>query len=386
MSDHPRPVTIRDIAASCGLSTATISLALRNHPSISKATRERVAKFAAEMGYRANPLMAAHWETVRARKPATFQAIIAVINDWETVPQMQTNPWLAPAYAELTARASALGYGTEEFSVAGPDHATRCANLSSLLKVLHARGVYAIAALFSAHPGIYVDLSERMSTFASVFIGAAYRNTAMTMRDLRHIPYHRVNPDYYGNMLMLLESLKAAGYERPGFWPNSWAEARIAGEGTAAFNFWIQSLPASDQIPVKWTRWKVDPPLEEFRRLFLRWLTAKRPDVVICQNFEVKEWIGSLGLDIPRDIGLVHTDLGPPEGQWSGIDCQLGRVAAAGIDLLTAHLHRNERGIPATPKDVRIEGVWAQGKTTRRRGRSDSGRHKPNQTQSKDRR
>lgn len=366
MPDSPRPVTIRDLSAACGLSIATISLALRDHPRISQATRTRVAKVAAELGYRANPLMAAHWATVRARKPATFQAVIAVINDWETAPRMATNPWIAPIYAALTTRADALGYRTAEFSVAGPNHAARCANLASLLRVLKARGIYAIATLFSAHPSIYTDLAEQLRDFAPVFIYAEYKHVEKAMHDLRHIPFHRVNPDHYGNMLALLDALKAAGYKRPGFWPNSWAEARTAGEGTAAFNFWIQSLPTADQLPVKWTKWKVDPPLEEFRRQFLNWLPARKPDVVICQNFEVKEWIESLGLKIPRDVGLAHTDLGPPERNWSGIDCRLGQVASAGIDLLTAHLHRNERGVPLTPKDVRIEGIWVRGETTRK--------------------
>lgn len=187
------------------------------------------------------------------------------------------------------------------------------------------------------------------------------------MRDLRHLPFHRTNPDHYANMLTLLDSLKSAGYRRPGFWPNSYAEARVAGESTAAFNFWIQSLPSADLIPVDWTKWQVNPPIEVARKQFLKWLPAKKPDVVIGQMFEVRDWITSLGLKIPQDIGLVHPDLGPPEAGWSGIDCRLPGIASAGIDLLTAHLHCNEREVPEISKDVKIEGVWVQGKTTHTR-------------------
>ncbi len=366
MPDSFRPVTIRDLAAKSGLSIATISLALRNHPRISRATRERVSGLAREMGYKANPMMAAHWATVRARKPPTFQAVIAVLNDWETVPRMQTYRWLAPAYEAMVRCAMELGYSVEEFSVAGPDHPTRCAKLAATLKVLKARGIYAIAPFFSAHPITYTESLPLLDGFANVFICAEYKHVEHEMRDLRHLPFHRTNPDLYGNMLTLLDALRSAGYRRPGFWPNTWGEARTAGESSAAFNFWIQSLPAADQIPVQWTKWQVDPPLETSRRQFLKWLPARKPDVVICQLIEVRDWIRSLGLKIPRDIGLVHTDLGPPEADWSGIDCRMPGVAAAGIDLLTSHLHRNERGIPNIPKDVKIEGVWVQGKTTAR--------------------
>src|SRR4051812_50120095 len=49
-------VTLRDIAARLGLSVATVSrsLARREDPFISRATRERVLACAAELGYQAN--------------------------------------------------------------------------------------------------------------------------------------------------------------------------------------------------------------------------------------------------------------------------------------------------------------------------------------------
>ncbi len=361
---YPRPVTIRDLATATGLSIATISLAMRNHPRISCSTRERVQAAARELGYRVNPMMAAHWETIRARKTVSFQSVIAVISDWETVPHLQAYPWIMPVFSALQARADALGYRLEEFSIAAATPGLRTANLQRVLRMLKARGIYAFATIFSAHPSVYVDAREALHEFASVFICAEYKHIEHSMRGLCHIPFHRANPDHYGNMLQLVERLRDAGYVRPGFWPNSWAEARLAGETTAAFNFAIQVLPAKNQLTVRWPKWKVDPPLEASRRDFLSWLREKKPDVVIGQRFEVKAWIESLGLRIPQDIGLAHTDLGPPEVGWSGMDCLLPRVAAAGADLLTAHLHRNERGLPDIPKDVRIEGVWVQGATT----------------------
>lgn len=46
--------TIYDIAGRIGMSHATVSRALRNHPAISRATRDRVQKLADEMNYRPN--------------------------------------------------------------------------------------------------------------------------------------------------------------------------------------------------------------------------------------------------------------------------------------------------------------------------------------------
>lgn len=47
-------VSIKDIAANCGVSVATVSKALNGQTDISKATRERIRKIAEEMGYTPN--------------------------------------------------------------------------------------------------------------------------------------------------------------------------------------------------------------------------------------------------------------------------------------------------------------------------------------------
>ena len=48
------PVKMKDIARDLGVSVVTISKALRDHPDISKATRERILLRVKELGYRPN--------------------------------------------------------------------------------------------------------------------------------------------------------------------------------------------------------------------------------------------------------------------------------------------------------------------------------------------
>lgn len=50
-TDRPRPVTMRDIAERCGVTTATVSLALRHDRRLSAATTARVQAVAEELGY-----------------------------------------------------------------------------------------------------------------------------------------------------------------------------------------------------------------------------------------------------------------------------------------------------------------------------------------------
>jgi len=46
---------MKDVASAAGVCPATVSLALRNHPSIPEKTRERIRKVADDLGYLPNP-------------------------------------------------------------------------------------------------------------------------------------------------------------------------------------------------------------------------------------------------------------------------------------------------------------------------------------------
>lgn len=53
---RPHPTSINDIARALNVSASTVSRALKDHPDISKATRQRIQAFAREMNYRPNAL------------------------------------------------------------------------------------------------------------------------------------------------------------------------------------------------------------------------------------------------------------------------------------------------------------------------------------------
>lgn len=59
MDDQPESLTMQDVATAAGVDRTTVSLALRNHPRISLATRKRVQQVADELGYRTHPLVSA---------------------------------------------------------------------------------------------------------------------------------------------------------------------------------------------------------------------------------------------------------------------------------------------------------------------------------------
>ena len=82
-------VTVYDIAEKLGVSHAKVSLALRNHPSISEKRREQVKKKAAEMGYVPDPHLAALAAHRRTISPSQIRSAIAWINHWEQPEQLR---------------------------------------------------------------------------------------------------------------------------------------------------------------------------------------------------------------------------------------------------------------------------------------------------------
>jgi LacI family transcriptional regulator len=52
-------------------------------------------------------------------------------------------------------------------------------------------------------------------------------------------------------------------------------------------------------------------------------------------------------------------------GEFSGVDENPQVVGAAAADFIAGMIHRNERGVPAMPQRVLIEGSWIDGRTVR---------------------
>ena len=91
-----------------------------------------------------------------------------------------------------------------------------------------------------------------------------------------------------------------------------------------------------------------------------------KPDVIVCTHPEIRDWVGALGLECPRDIGLAHLDLTPELEGWSGMHQNNEAVGAFAVDLVIGQLHHNEVGIPDRPKCMMIESQWVSGHTLRK--------------------
>lgn len=80
MNDSTGPATIDDVAREAGVSTATVSRALRNHPYVADATRRRVQEAATRLRYVANPNAA----RLASGATSTVGLLAPVLTSWYT--------------------------------------------------------------------------------------------------------------------------------------------------------------------------------------------------------------------------------------------------------------------------------------------------------------
>ena len=139
-------ITMADIAHKAGVTTATVSMALRNHPRVSKKTQQKIQQLAAAMGYTPDPLVQALMaqrgnRSSSNRLTANQHAAIknlAIVSLW---PEDSANPWpndplYQPYHHGMQERAHELGYETRIFPCDTETH-----NIRKLTRTLDARGI-----------------------------------------------------------------------------------------------------------------------------------------------------------------------------------------------------------------------------------------------------
>lgn len=335
--------TTREIAARIGLSKSTVSLALRDDPRIPIATRERVQREAAAMGYRPNPVLSQMMRSMRAAKPMEGRATIGLLHGFEDPKQARTNPYHSAWAAGARSRAEQLGYFVDELWIKEPGMSAR-----RLTGIIRARG---INALLIAPLPEKARLDLQWEYFCAVTAGHKLEEPRLS----------RVVPNHLHVILLCLNELLRLGYRRIGL--------VLSEELTPPVRFQLKA-------PVLWLQSElgITPPIEPLdvlpkrRAAFGAWVKTHKLDAIITSSRLPVTWLEELGYRVPDDIGVACSSLTiAPEG-FSGVDQQPERFGAAATDLLVAQMNRTEYGVPANPKTVMTDVAWRPGMSLRQVG------------------
>ncbi len=332
-----------DVARLAGVHGSTVSLALRNHPSIPEATRERVVKAAEQIGYKTNPLVSALMSFRRSTGEVPRHTTLAFVTSSRPTNAWRESRTLRDQLAGAQERAQTLGYHIEEFPLYAPGVTPARYN-----QMLRNRGIIGL---------IIAPLRNENDTLPIQWEHFTAVATAFTLRR-PNIP--RVGSDHGHSILMAIEQCRRRGYKRIGLAVQRSIMARVEHQWMAGYLVECANRPSRPALPpLVADNWS--------EAIFRKWFKAHRPDVILTGGdyASVLGWLKNANVDVPGQVAVVSLDLHVRDGSVAGIDQHSEELGAAVVDHLVARLHRNERG--PLPRETRLHvmGEWLEGATLR---------------------
>ncbi len=355
-------VSLDHLAKLAGVHKATVSRALRNHPTIPKTTRDRIQDIARKEGYRPNPLVAMYQAQARSSRPTAMQAAMGWLNDYPNASSWNEFPWLRGYLAGARQRCADMGYRLEEISLTVSPGSSYEEEVKRVGKVLRSNGIYGIILPLMLN---YQYLLSEWDNWVVSLIGSGHLRPPAGMEGFQAQFYPQRFPiadrDLYFNMRLAFQNLLQLGYLRIGLVYSRYNDAEANGLAQAAYLVEQVQLPESERIPILFLeRFKEGRPIA-----FDKWLEKTKPEAILCINPVVRDWIEELGVKVPKDIGLANLNLVADVSDWSGVNEQHEEIGASAVDILIGALSRNELGLPSQPRKVLIPGEWIPGSTLR---------------------
>lgn len=334
------------IARQIGISPAAVSLALRDSPKISEATRRKVQKLAKRRGYRPSAKIAELMAQVRAHREADSEGCLGLISFFDHPRPWELSAHLAGIYASMQKRAYDLGYRLEPLWLRAPGMTSR--RCRSILDARNIRGLLCMGS-----PMLDIQFPEDLDHYAIVTLGLSIKT-----------PLHRVTSHFFNDATYTLNKVYALGYRRPGLVIGGYEEVRTAYARGAYLGWYERQLPREKPVPVLRLDWAEERP-------FLAWFERYRPDVIIVVLLtdaipELARLLKRNGHAVPRQLGVaVITHFLEGTG-FSGMQQNQALMGAWAVELLAARIMNRDFGIPTHPRLEMVDSCWIDGNTLRR--------------------
>lgn len=338
------PPNIRELARQLGLSTATVSYALRHHPRISEKTRQRVLEAAKATGYRPNVMVNALMTQVRQRAVHARPSgdVIAYLHAYEKEDGWLLTPSLKEQYEGAYERGRELGFGVKALWLGHRGELSR-----NTWRIMHARGIR--GAIIAPVPIKEMKALE----FAWNMISSVAISYTFSQHPVSRIVHHHLR-----GIGECFSKLRALGYKRIGL--AMYREDDMEHIWMAGF-LAAQQVHHAFRLPILIME---DPTVPN---PFLEWYDRYRPDVVITVHgwgHLPLQWLQKRGLRVPEDVGYASLDVATDQiGKIAGTVQDNAGVGGAALASVASSLLHNEIGLPTKPMTTMIDGRWVEGPT-----------------------
>lgn len=336
-----RPGT-REVARAAGVSSATVSRALRGDPRISEETRAVVGEAARSLGYAPSPLVAALMHQVRQGN-VDGGARIGLLMDGRSrsiYQQEGGNFWLN--LEGCRERLAELGYAGEVFFLPEDGESPGC-----LTRILLARGIHGAVLLPSRWPIRSEQLPKRAS-FAMATVAFTAPEAAISRASVHHMR----------DSEQAMTRLRALGHRRIGLTLQRGGDERTGHGWLAGATAFAHYADVAGPTPVLLVGDGGD------QGEVPRWIARHRLSAVVT-SYDILDLLEGVGLRVPQDVSVAHLDAPAPDGrtppQYAGIVQEAREVGRIAAEIVAGQLTRHERGAPDHPRMVYIEGAWQDG-------------------------
>jgi LacI family transcriptional regulator len=342
-------VTQKDVARETGLSQTAVSLALRNSPEVSAATIRLVRAAAKRLHYRPDPLISALMAQRHKRHKQAFRAKIAFLTAFPLRHEWRESAYSAGCFAGAQRAAADRGYLCEPFWLLEPGVTAQ--RMSGILWTQNVQGL-----LFAPLPVDYPPIEIEWGKFSALSLDYSLARPSIS----------RVVDDHAFGIERVLHEIARRGYRRPGLVLRASQDVRTHHSRLGVFLVQRRLRPNWEEVApliLPEDRWN--------ETLVAEWLRRERPDVVLTEEDRLPAFARTLGLRVPRDLGIAFFYKDHPTRTLSGLQINSEAVGATAASILVRMIETNERGEPPTPTTTLVQSfTWNDGRTLRQPSRS----------------
>ncbi len=341
--------TLADIAARAEVHVTTVSLALRDHPSIPPATRARIRSVAKEFGYQRDPMLDALNFHRAQRSPHARRASTAFVVHAGTTRLFSGNHYQPLVYAGAKAAAEAHGHSLEIF-VVGQGHLAP----ARLNTILTARSITGI--LLSTFEIDIDQLDLDWGQFCAVKIECLHLAPNLDA----------VSNDQLQVARLAIRRLRALGYRRIGLATAREDQTRLGESFGMGLLVEQAALPENECVPPLIFSLAEVPMLP---RLIPEWMKTHQVDVIISNWNELFDVFATAGIKLPDDVAFASLDVPPSMPHIAGVVQNHRLVGQRAMEQLAIMTDAYQRGVPEAQSITYIPGFWQDGVTAPRKPR-----------------
>ncbi|HEX2101513.1 MAG TPA: LacI family DNA-binding transcriptional regulator [Candidatus Synoicihabitans sp.] len=341
-----RSATIKDVARAAGVHFTTVSMALRDHPSLPETTRARIRQVAEKLGYRRNPVFSALAQFhVHGRQRTEAPALGFVVNrERETRSDFFRGPNVFLSGAREQARL--LGYTLDVLQIGQGRHDSR--SLERYLRQRHIDGV--IIAGFE--PG-NDSVALRWDDYAVVKIDSMHMAPAAMI----------VSNDHRHDVRMAFRQLRMKGYRRIGLAISRPDEESTQHRYSAGYLIEQAAVPLDDRVPL--LVFPAAATRNDAVSLLHGWVTREHVDAVLSHSPAIDQLLKLGGFRVPQQVACACLSLTDAEDdtRLAGIHPNYRRVGATAVSQLATQLKVGERGLPDFSPQTYVPSSWHDGRS-----------------------